>query len=147
MGQINQQPNQPGITVHAYTHDRLSYFGLPQRATLAPLCGLLELPLDCSTYYLPAGLLLFSSFFRRAFFFHFSFCFCGPLLCICHDIYTSMLTSIYREHSTAQRNQPCTKQQSKDVPIRAPQPKHAYRAGESLEPACRAKAFIQLYED
>ena len=38
-------------------------------------------------------------------------------------------SSIY--HSTAQRNQPCTKQRSKYVPIRVRQPKQADKAGES----------------
>ena len=45
--------------------------------------------------------------------------------------------------STAQRSQPCTKQQSKHVPIIARQRKRADRVGESREPVCR-RAFIQL---
>ena len=38
-----------------------------------------------------------------------------------------MSSSIYRKHSAAQRNQPCTKQQSTYVPIRARQRKQADR--------------------
>ena len=40
-------------------------------------------------------------------------------------------SSIYRNHSSVQRNQPCTKQQSKDVQTRTRQRKQADRAGES----------------
>ena len=52
-------------------------------------------------------------------------------------ICTSMLSSIYRKHSTAQRNQPCTKRHCQYVPIRARRRKQADRVGENREPACR----------
>ena len=86
--------------------------------------GLLRLP------YLPASLifLLLSFFEGRAFFFSSCFSFCGPVFFAC----TSILSSIYRKHSAAQRNQPaCTKQQSKYVPIRARQREQAGRVARS----------------
>ena len=48
-------------------------------------------------------------------------------------------TSIYREHSTATRHQPCTKQQTKYVLTRARQPKQADRVGESYHIQLAAK--------
>ena len=74
---------------------------------------------------------------RRAFLFFHSLeeepfppicCFCGPLKVICTSIWSS---SSYRTLSTARCNPHYTKQQSKDVPTIARQPKQVDRVGES----------------
>ena len=74
----------------------------------------------------PASLIPFHSLLQQEPSFSLYFVYVHIFIC------TSMLSlRIYRKHSTAQRNQPCTKQQSKYAPIRARQRKQADRVGES----------------
>ena len=105
---------------------------LPQRAPLAPLW-----PLRAPTRTTPSFImtcrrafsLFFSLLFRRKAFFFQTFVSVdfSNLIYVC----TRMLSlSIYRKHTKARRNQPCTNQQRNYVPTRARQRKQADRVDE-----------------
>ena len=73
-------------------------------------------------YYLPGSLSPYFSYcFRRQ---EPSFSDFFVIVSLFKNMY-ELLSSIYRKHSTAWRNQPCTKQQSKYVPTRTRQRKQA----------------------
>ena len=64
----------------------------------------------------------------------------SPAVCTSMLLWLSIYsgsTASTAQHSTAQRNQPCTKQRSNYVPIRARQRKQADRVGESQQKKIR----------
>ena len=121
----------------AYGFARLSYFCLSSSARYVGTSLGSESAHLNTFYYLPASLFHFylledSSFSNFCSSWAFSIC----LRAYCRRPSTA---------STAQRIQPCTKQHSKYVPIRARQRKQADRVDESREPACRRTSdIIQL---
>ena len=108
----------------------------------AHLSGLSELPLKQRLILLLAGEpFRFCSphFYQRAFLLHL---FVLWAFFICQEHVVVERLPKYRKHSTAQRNQPCTKQQTKYVPIRARQHKQADKS--RREPACRRAIYSLL---